>query len=673
MAAMRKIFIIVITLLMITLAAVYIMPPPSQDIELKPYLIAVSSDGAIRPGQQQELMVYVFSHADNQLVREQRLDLKAVITMQSYEQQQPSILEAKLHYLSEGAYTGIFKIPENIKPGSASIEIYHQNTPSSSIHSCKIPVREDQALIVIPPSEPVYAGNWVSFKIASVDKKSGTGAFKKPVRVKLHAPNGHTTINRLVHTDLDGTAVFTTHINNNTRPGIYIFEFTQGSERVKISILVDLQKRNNDMLTQRFNWHGSSMLPLSTILPATYTSTEPQKNDYMLVSQDLPNNKSLYDIRSEKKQAFLNYNCEGSTHRQIEVWQNGKAVYTSDLQLESGRISIPFSRGVKAGQPLFFKLWQLKQNKLRSYGYTTIVATTEKSPVSVILNEADKIITPAPSQPFTDMLFSQPGWMSANMPVKISSIKPQSPVSIEPEIIREADFAITASDALRLLQCDTSPQMRQQRFFLVENELQLNRYRFSTLKIWLDPERFFRSVISALHPEKSNIDLLIGEVECRTMRCDHSGISEKPAELEKLEGLMLPLSEFYDHTQISPAVASAVQPLLMRAMARMHHYIHIPRKIRDSLRKSPQDISKIGPFSPVLPFEISVDRLFEALKPGGKATLVSDNSSIQLNLVDAVAIFKTKNISGKEYYPDKLLNSRNTPILVELEFTEPVD
>lgn len=659
-----------LSILLAALIAWYIVPGHQTPSEIKSYLFTISTDGPALPGYNQEFLINAFSRKSGALVREPWLKIGARLKRSDTTGQNISESLPILPQTPEGTYICNFCIPENQNPGSSSLEIYPAGYPD--IILCKSPVQEchDNALVVIPPKMQLHAGNWVSFKIASICRKNGAGNFKVPIRVKMMPPSGHTTINRVLFTDIDGIAVFTSHINNNSPVGIYTFDFFQGNEKLQLKVFIGSQLERLQSIKRLFDKRNDYMQYFSAIFqPDTIISSQPLPLYNLLNS---PNTLSsiLYEIRAENDQAFLSYDCKGSEYRQIEVWQNGKVVYNSDLQLDSGRIAIPFPHGIQAAQPIFFKLWQLRGNELRVQEQGLLSYSGKVTPALKLLADADLLFATAEQLPFNTRVFTRPGLLAANLSSKVVNITTRTEIDIKPIQTAAFDPETAVLDPVRLIQCDEQQSQAKQRFFLVDNELQLNRFRFSTIKIWLDPYKFLTSAISALLIEKPGIDFMLGEIECRTLRCGLLGLSEQPAELEKLEGLLIPVTEFYEYSQLNKEIARAYKPMLARAISRLSKLIHVPEKLASMVRDSDSIEAKIGPFSPILPSEINIDRMFSALKPGGKASLVSGGRIIPINLTGNVAIFQAKSLPGKENRIEKLINSRSTPILVELEFSE---
>ncbi|EKD83077.1 MAG: hypothetical protein ACD_39C00902G0002 [uncultured bacterium] len=114
---------------------------------------------------------------------------------------------------------------------------------------------------------------------------------------------------------------------------------------------------------------------------------------------------------------------------------------------------------------------------------------------------------------------------------------------------------------------------------------------------------------------------------------------------------------------------NAWQPGILRATSRLAEHVFIPEKLAEALKVHQVDTTQIGPFSPVLPYEILIESLMPALKPGGKVSLISSDRQMPINLSGDVSIFSSKSFSGKDERFEKLVNTRALPVVVELDFS----
>ncbi len=665
---MRIFFKAIFIILALTVAVWFLMPEPQQAALPQSLFFIVSADGPARPGQTQEIVVNAFSRQNNLLVRESGLQLSAALKHATPSNPDSILNFSDLQQSHDGGYRCNFVIPDT-STGSAAFLIFYRGQTGTPAFSCPLNIESDAGLAVLPPPTTIHPGNWLSFKIASINRKTGTGNFRLPVRVKMRTPSGHQTINRVLLTDIHGTAVFTTHIHDHAASGDYEFEFVQGKSRQTLKIPVTPAPDKNQLVRQLFKHRLNLVQPLSpglmselAMASAPVYLIRPARSSHSW-KPDI-----LSSIRAEIDQAFLTYDCGASEYRQIEVWQNGRIIYNSDLQLEAGRISIPFPHALEPSQPLLFRVWQISSGTMKIQEQATMPANFKLSPVLALLQEAELWATGATGMNFASLFFSRPGVFATS-----ANIVPQVLTGNEsPQLVSGGPkmYPHMASDTERLLENTDFTGRSQKRFFVVDNELNLGRYRFSTMKIWLEPGRFFTSIISALRNDQANVDFLIGEAECRAIRFGFISIEDQPAELEKLEGILAILAELDSYAVSHPERAANWSSALNRALGRLCRLIHTPENYAGRTADKSGEDNKVGPFSPILPGEIDLEKLFTALKPGGKVSLITGERSIPMALTGNATIYGDKGLPGQSNRIEKLVNLRSIPVIVELDFSD---
>ncbi|MBU1107402.1 MAG: hypothetical protein KKB51_12085 [Candidatus Riflebacteria bacterium] len=664
---MHKIFQTALVLLLIAGFTLLLKPGQKPEDVDKSSFVAVSADSAIIAGNRQDFVIYVLNPAGKAPSPENAKKLTARLNLPSANTQQPVILQSEAKRLSDGAYVASFEIPEQISQQPATLEINCQES-RKLIFRDEAKTGRSVALLVLPPPAIVYAGDWLNIRIAAVCRKTGQGIFKIPVRVKFTIPGGHQTVNRVIHTDIDGTAIFSTHINSSAAGGHYSCEFFCGMETVRVNLNIKgitAKHQQRVKLLQNRN-----LSPISTMLKSGKNPAEAQQYYFASPLSQQTNSEGLNAVTLEKGQIFLNYNCPDSVWRQIEVWQNGRIHYSSDLQLASGRISVSFRTPLQSNMPVKLKLWYLNDNGIKIYEQTFYQAGEHQTPISMFFKEADSLIAENGSTILARQALVTKGLLTSNQGSRIrinqADRLPEQIIESVPQPVTE--FIVIQETPARLLESDVR-RMADKRFFLVDTELQLSRYKFSNIRIWHNPRRFFGSLVGSLMAERSNIAFLIGEAEARTLRLPYMSLAARSVELEKLEGLLAPLCEFFEFCQDKPELLDAWQPGILRATSRLAECIFIPDKLAKAVKAHKIDTTRIGPFTPVLPFELPLAELLPALKSGGKVILVSGDRQMPINLAGDVSIFSSKSFSGKKERFEKLLNTRAIPVVVELDFS----
>jgi len=636
--------------------------PPAQEVDRTGF-VAVSADSAMLAGSRQDFAIYLLSPHGSAPVPNNTSSLVASMVFPG---QRPLTIKTDAKFVSEGAYTASFNIPDITLPPQATLEIRDSKT-GRPIFRGPTPVGRDVTLAVMPPPEILYAGNWLNIRIATLCRKSGKGIFRTPVRVKLLTPGGQQTVNRVIHSDIDGMAMFTTHINNNAAGGIYKCELSHGREKVVMHLNIKSmseKRRKRAMTIQNRNIN-----PLARLLEPDMAATDPQRYYFSSSIRELDQPTAFDEVNLEKNTVFLSYQCPGSLWRQIEIWQNGKIHYTSDLQIESGRVSLSFKSPLLEDIPIKLKLWYLDREGLKIYEQAFYRAGEQQTPINLFFKGADRVFGDGGSALQAARALASNGFFADNQTgkIKVSRPSPELEQTIEQEIPPATDLSIIRESSARLLSSDARHRPGK-RFFLVENELKLSRYKFSNLRIWHHPRRLFGSLIGSLMLERASIDFIIGEAEVRSLRLQYLSAAERAAELEKLEGLLAPLSEFHEFCQSSPELKAAWEDEILRAAKRISEYISLPDKLAAALKEHNTGTDRIGPFSPVLPAEVLLDHLMPALKPGGRVLLTSGERQMPINLSGDVSIFSSRSFSGKDEGFEKLINTRSVPIVVELDF-----
>ena len=647
------------------LTLLFYTAPPPQEVERTSF-VAVSADNAMVAGSRQDFAIYLLNPKGS---APSPLNTGSLFASLVFPTREPLTIKSEAKYISDGAYTASFNIPDIVLPPQATLEIVQKET-GQPVFRGPAKTGRDITLLIMPPTEVVYAGNWLSVRIATICRKTGKGIFRAPVRVKLSIPGGEQTVNRVIHSDIDGMAVFTTHINNNAAGGVYRCEFSHGRELAVLHVNVKSmgekrRKRNMTMQKRVIN-------PLASLLESGAKTTELQ-HYYFSTSLRQNDRKPVFDeVNLEKNKVFISYQCPGSSWRQIEIWQNGRIHYTSDLQIESGRVSLSFTSPLLSDMPIKLKLWYLDKDGIKIYEQTFYRCGEQQTPTNMFFKAADRTFGEDGSKQLAAKALANTGFFAHNHADKIRSsfISPELDQIIEPVITSAADFNIVRETPARLLSSDVKNKPGR-RFFLVNDELQLSRYKFSNLRIWHQPRRLLGSLIGALMLERAGISFIIGEAEIRALRLQYLSVAERSAELEKLEGLLAPLSEFYEFCQTRPELKEAWENGILRAATRLSEHVAIPEKLTAALKQNRVDTGRIGPFSPVLPAEVALDELMAALKPGGKVLLTSSERQMPINLSGNVSIFSSKSFSGKDERFEKLINTRALPLVVELDFSDP--
>ena len=662
---MRKFLPLLLLAAIIVGVAVFLqrpaMPPLPDNL-----LLTLSTDGPLQPGHQHELLLHAFSRRSQRLTRETALRLSATISQSASATVLLTTGQINFTRHRDGSYRGLVKLPENIQ-GTATISVFPTGYPEKELLKSSITCDSTRGLLVLPPAAPVHPGNWASFRIAMINRKSGKGIFKAPVRVKMKTPAGHDTINRVVLTDLHGTCLFTTHLHSSAAYGMHTFEFSTGNAVQSLPMPV-LPQPDKALVAQKLVRNEPGLLSsISSAFLNSLTIASPPAHllEYENHAGETAG-RILAEFKVEIDQAFITYDCTGSDYRHVEVWQNGHLLYSSDLQLEAGRISVPFPHPPEPSQPLFAKIWEIRGNAVKIQEKAALLQSSSLSPVFSFMQDAADYLPDTGASELASMFFTTPGFMAINLPYSVLSLTEKD----IPRLIPVAEgLPPQPADPARFFTTSEMSGRSFKRFFLVDDELALGRYHFSNLKIWLYPPRFFTSLIASFRNQPANVDFLIGEAECRALRFVFLSIADQPAELEKMEGILAVLAELNDYAEAHPERAANWRSGLKRAIKRLAKLIHTPVAIKTSIVASDNEDSRFGPFSPVQTFDITLDKLYQALKPGGKVTLKTGGRRLPLTLSGDSVTFRSRSLPGLNNRPDLLINTRTVPVIVEIDFS----
>lgn len=503
-----------------------------------------------------------------------------------------------------------------------------------------------------PPVKPSFCGEWLNLRIACFDPGNLQGKYKVPVRIKMQAPYGLTTINRVIPSEIDGSINFTTFINSNAPQGLYHFEVAAPNNQIQLKLpIFSADKRLS---------HLSENLPSIGINSVQRQEKNPVSQELRLSYQ--PKEQLIQTLRPGNQQIHFDFDCASSTCRFAEVWQNGILLNYSELPIEAGNSSHPLPRNFQTRLPLRLKLWLCRNKQIHQD--EKIVFFDE--PADSIVNSFISSLEPLTSEPaeLPNLLLTSDSLILTSF---ASSTRPLHSFSIAPIALKDDATALLGKvDTNRLLDIKRKYSTPTNRFFLVESEFNLLRFNFDRLKIHLNPKKFYRSFIASLYQPVSDIETIISETEARLLRFPLLSPPEQESELEKLEGLLLPIGEF----AMSDASDSfsGLKRRTLELLKTLQSYIFMPEKLAKLAQTHHQGASGIGPVSPLLETSLDTNLLKQVLQPGGKIRIKTTTGEFPVNLNSRIVDFKNRN--GSRRTLEKVINLRNEPVLIELIFKD---
>lgn len=624
-------------------------PLPSESIFI------ISADGFPEPGKQQDFLIYQMK-PDFELLS-QPLPINARLEVPSE--------NGKFRTLCENISTQTriqprhcsFMIPSHITDAEIFLNLYSTGFTEHLLYSQKIRLNKNLCLIAARPDRQIFCGDWLNLKFAVFNPRDLRGHFKFPLRVKLTTPFGITTANRLVSSEIDGMADFTTLINANSPPGLYRVDVTAGNSNAEILLPIAGSGKKAGMLSDRLKISGVNLLS------ETLKSQENRAGE--LFSYQFPSRQRLLkNIKHGNQQLNVDYDFSSSNpgFRIIELWKNGTNLNQSELSIDNGNSSLSLPRQLPRGVPLKIKLWCIDKGKLivdEKMTFFEIDGSENNPDFSRLKNLCGDI----PIESFLNspsLTFSNHSELS-------------HPISSNTYLIENDEFSRTShstigADNRQLHKISSYSGRAWNRFILVENEIDLSKLDFEKLKIHLSPELFYRRFIASLYQPLPDIQTLISQGEARVARFRFLNIPDQTSEREKLEGLLIPLAEFILQTSAIPQELESLYQRALNLLQNLKSLIFIPDVLllqTKNLRSSPQSI---GPTPPFLDRILSEELVNRASRTGGKIRIETSGGSFPVNLNSTVVDYRNRSEAGKSI--QKLVNLRTDPVLIELIFKD---
>lgn len=587
------------------------------------YTAILSTDGNIVPGKRQDFLISLFKDTDNNRIFESKVRIALKINYQTTNEEKK---EEIIHLVCNrpGKYFGTFIFPENIPETIVETSVFIEREKNTPILTCKIPVKKETTIIVQPPKTQCYIGDTITFKLASVDQKSGLSKFKIPIRVRLVPPSGYTTLNRVITTGLDGLANFETRIHPASPEGYYNFIFSYNNFTQKISLYI----KHND------NKEIYNHIP-------TYSHFSNNENSGF-----------IYNLICEETNALLAYGCPESEHRQIEIWQNGKLHYYSDLALEGGTISLVFDKSnpLLSGCPTLFKIWQLKDNHVLSHEKVRYLPFNNPNEIGQFLKEVNYEFQNTEKDKLA-LSFSRKGFIGATNKISIDNLTQTYSLDLK-NIYPTPKNEISISYYENLLN-NTSEEVTN--FCLVDKEINIKDLK--KCKIFLNTVNFLNSYLEVLSKKTNTLENLLQESICRCDIFPYLDIPSQNKEKQEIEGLLIPISEIYNYLNKYQNERKNNVLSIISSVNKIRNITFIPAEFTFDIEKNKNNLTSI-PMLDINPVKRSLQSIQGLLRPTGQVLLKSQNSSKQIELNKSEIIISSENF-------DKIINLRPTPLIIQ--------
>ena len=379
-----------------------------------------------------------------------------------------------------------------------------------------------------------------------------------------------------------------------------------------------------------------------------------------------PGNGIISALKAGNQQLHFDFSCPESIYRTVEVWQNGRMLNQTHLPIEDGSSSHPLPRNFQQDLPAQLKVWYSRKDGIKWDEKTVFFTYPENHNLIRFLKRICQ--SSENDQISPEDLISTDNILYCNLPESQQD-------NIAPTIVFESgtnsfsgtDRSLATNDNRRLFETSRKHESTANRFFLVENEFDLSRFNFDKLRIHLDQNRFYQNLIAAMFRPVANIETIVSETETRIARFERLSFTDQSTELEKIEGLLIPISEFIlDPATNGPGMVS-LRSRVKKLLFHLQNLIYLPPELQ-KLSSNERTLISIGPVSPLLDFSLSIDTINRSVKTGGKIRLKAINGDFPVNLNSRIVDFK--NHSGSYQKIEKLMNLRTDPVLIELIFEE---
>ena len=565
------------------------------------YTAIISTDGYISPSVRQDFLVNVFREIDNNRVFETKANLGISFTIPI--NQNESFTEIlPLVYTQPGKYTCNYDFEKAIEGTVVTISVFPERRTDKPIVTCTLPVKKEKAIVVQPPDNQTYIGSKITFKLASVEKKSGLCIPKFPVRVRMTTPSGYTTLNRVVITDTEGLATLETFIHKASPEGYYTFTFAGENFEQKISIYV-------------------KEAPTEPTLASLETTPT-------YVSSEITNENCgfIFNLNCERNDALMAYGCPDSQHRQIEIWQNGKLNYYANLNLEGGTVSLVLHKPLLAGCPVLFKLWQITDNEVISHEKVRYLPFKTPDRLSDFLyqtnaefhnTEKDRLAMSLARRAFTGV--------SSKMDFEdLTQIFSQNMRSVFPSPQTEITLQYFENKLIK-----QEKLLNQSSFELIEHETELDMKK--NYKLYLDQSEFLKDYLQAIYNENSNLDSMLQEATCLTELFNKLSGNEKKEISQKLEGLLIPLTEIYGYTSKFPDKKKEVVPSILTVCNKIKECVSLPQEFLFEFSKNAYNLTN-EPMLEIKPANRSLQSIQGLFRQAGKAIINNKTASLTIDL-----------------------------------------
>ncbi len=565
------------------------------------------------------------------------------------------IQQGDLTRRSKGVFVGQIQIPSN-ELTKFQIKIF----PVKNLYYpiCKASFISKKNVVILPGQlpYPTFSDEELKMSVYAYDRISGKPAFNFPLRTIFSTDQKVDLINRILVSSAFGKVEFNTFIHKSIENKMFFVEFKSAAG--EISYEIPVFKSPNPLSIRMDNITPSSLIPGTSYSEENFSETI-ENFDFNLKVSNSKDYNFIKEVKTEPFQTTISYDCPDSTLYQIELWQNHRLLYASELPVRQGRVVIPLPKGILADKPQRVKIWLPNNDGILSDDYVTTIPIWD-SPKNHFKKVLGDIYNGTKIE-FVNSLFSDKSPIVLFKPEDIKHEKKQLvslPNTHKIEIFPDRQLQNKISSI-------SNPSIKEigKRYFLVTDQVNLSIFGFAKGRVFLSPQSFWEELINEIKMSNYNSNALITEIKARIAGQKHFSTSKQRENLLQLESLMIPFY-FYLKTA-SPEVRNHEDEA--KIIHSLESMIHTSLKLKSLAPSSPKttDIDSIGPCEPFFSSEFKLSELYQALKPNGKAQIIKFSGKNTLNLIGDVIEFNN-NIPDDRISQFK--NLRNRPVLLEISF-----
>jgi hypothetical protein len=310
-----------------------------------------------------------------------------------------------------------------------------------------------------------------------------------------------------------------------------------------ISYDIPIYKSPNPLSVRVDNISPSSIIPGTKFSPEEMG--EPIGNAE--ISMLLPDNrpvKFIKNVHTEPHQTIISYDCPDANSYNIELWQNRRLLYASELPVRQGSVVIPLPKGILADMPQRVKIWVQNSEEVKSDDYVTTIPiwNSPKNSFKKILKDLYNGF----DIKFIDSLFSDhsPIILFKSTDQKVPSQKLISTINSPSLDLFPSKQIQNKSTSFR----NHTVKEIGKRYFLINDQVNLSIFGFEKGRIFLSHNSFWKALINELKISNYNISALLTEIKARISGHKHFSTSIQKDNLLQLESLMIP---FYFYLKTS--------------------------------------------------------------------------------------------------------------------------